>query len=179
MRIVDRLIITLAALLTLVLGGTTLALVAGWNGIPWLLDVMAAARGVYRVEAILAGILAVAVALYLLVVAWQRQPQPEVVRQAGPLGEVVVSLRAMEALVTQAAAGVRGVRDVDARLSHQGEGLVVDLRLGVTAERPVPELSAEVQQRVAERIKETLGFEAARVGVQIRHIDAERRAHIE
>lgn len=179
MRVVDRLVVTLAALFVLAFGVAVLALVAGWNGVPWLLDLLAAARAAHRVEAVLTGLLGVAVALYLLAVGWQREGRMDVIRQAGALGEISVSLRAVEAVVEQSAEAVRGVKDVEARLRQQEGALVVDLNVGVTAERSVPEVSGEVQQRVAERIREIVGVEVAHVGVQVRHIEAERRARIE
>ncbi len=43
-----------------------------------------------------------AVALYLLAVAWQREQAPGAIQQAGQLGDMYVSLRAVESLVLQA-----------------------------------------------------------------------------
>lgn len=179
MRIIDRFVITLAALLTLSLGIGALALVAGWNGTPWAVDVIAAARGSARVEAGLIGLLAVAVALYLLAVAWQREQAPGAIQQAGQLGDIHVSLRAVESLVLQAASAVRGVREASARLHLEADQLVIDVVAAVTSERPVPEVSGEVQAHVAQYVRDTVGVDVARVGVQVRHIDAARKTRVE
>lgn len=179
MRFVDRLVITLAALAALAFGVAALAFVFGWNGVPLILDVVAAAQGAARGEAALTGLLGVAVAIYLLAVAWQREPKPDVIRQEGELGDVYVSLRAVESLVLQAVSAVQGVREVSARLQQQQGAIVVDVAVSVTAERPVPEVSGDVQSLVAQRVREVVGAEVARVGVQVRHIEAERRARVE
>lgn len=179
MRVIDRIVITLAALLTLAVGAVLLALVAGWNATPWAIDFVVAARGTSRIETGLLGLLAVAVALYLLVVAWQRSADPGSIKQPGELGDVFVSLRAVESLVLQATSAVRGVREVSTRLHQESGELAIDVSLLVTAERRVPEVTGEVQERVAQHVRDTVGIPVTRVGVEVRNIAPEPRARVE
>lgn len=179
MRVIDRIVITLAALLTLSVGVIFLALVAGWNGTPWAIDLIVAARGTARIETGLLGLLAVAVALYLLLVAWQRDADPGSIQQAGELGDVFVSLRAVESLVLQATSSVRGVREVNTRLQQQTGELSIDVSLLVTSERSVPDVTREVQQRVAQHVRETVGVPVTRVGVEVRNIAPDQKARVE
>lgn len=179
MRVIDRFVITLAALLTLLVGIVALALVAGWNGTPWAIDIVAAARGSARLETGLVGLLAVGAALYLLAIAWQRDSDPGSIQQTGELGDVYVSLRAVESLVLQATSSVRGVREVTTRLRQQSGEVSIDVSLLVTPERRVPDVTAEVQERVAEHVRETVGVSVARVGVEVRNIAPEQRARVE
>ncbi len=150
MRAIDRFVITLAALLTLAVGGLFLALVAGWNGAPWAIDLIMAARGPARLETGLLALLAVAVGLYLIAAAWRRSGDPGSIRQTGELGDVSVSLRAVESLVLQAASAVRGVREAAvAPAARKRASCLIDVSLLVTSERRVPEVTEEVQERVA------------------------------
>ena len=50
MRVMDRFVIALAALLALAFGVAVLSLAAGWNGVLWAVDVIMAARGAARLE---------------------------------------------------------------------------------------------------------------------------------
>lgn len=179
MRAIDRFVITLAALLTLAVGGLFLALVAGWNGAPWAIDLIMAARGPARLETGLLALLAVAVGLYLIAAAWRRSGDPGSIRQTGELGDVSVSLRAVESLVLQAASAVRGVREAAVRLRQEAGELLIDVSLLVTSERRVPEVTEEVQERVAQHVRDVVGVPVARVSVAVRNITPEHKSRVE
>src|SRR5690606_40541854 len=88
MSFVERLVASLTAIITLAAGVTGLALVSGWNGTPWLFDLVVAARGPARLELGLAALLLVGLALYLLLQVWQRERPPDSLRQTTQLGDV-------------------------------------------------------------------------------------------
>lgn len=179
MRVIDRFVITLAALLVLVVGVIALALAAGWNATPLAIDLVVAARGSARLETGLLGLLALGAALYLFAVAWQREAAPASIHQAGDLGDVYVSLRAIESLVMRATSSVKGVREVTTRLSQQAGELAIEVSLLVTPERRVPEVTSEVQQRVEEYVRETVGIPVAKVAVEVRNIAPDPRPRVE
>lgn len=179
MRVIDRLVITLAALLVLFVGIVALALVAGWNATPMAIDAVVAARGSARMETGLLGLLAVGGALYLFAVAWQRDSTPGSIHQTGKLGDVYVSLRAVESLVLRATSSVKGVREVTTRLSQEAGELAIEVSLLITPERRVPEVTQEVQQRVEEYVREIVGIPVTKVAVEVRNIAPDPRPRVE
>lgn len=179
MRVMDRFVIALAALLALAFGVAALSLAAGWNGVLWAVDVIMADRGAARLESALTGLLAAAVGVYLLALAGQRETEPGNIALPGELGDVSVSLRAVESLVLQAASSIRGVREATTRLGQEEGRLTVDLSVLVTSERPVPELAAEVQQRVTRHVQDVVGVPVGRVSVAVRNIASGHKARVE
>lgn len=179
MRAFDRIIVTLAAFVVLFVGVVAVALVAGWNGYPVLGDLIEAARGAARVETGLLGLLTLAVGLFLLSLAWQRAEGADAIRIEGEQGDVLISLRAVESLVFEAAGQVEGIGEVAARLATKDEQLIVDISVMVTSERPMPEVAEDVQQRVKERVEAIVGVPVAQVGVNVRNVARPQRHRVE
>ncbi len=175
----ERVIASLTALITLVAGVAGLALVSGWNGTPWLFDLVEAARGPARLQIGLAALLLVGLALLLLMQAWQRERVPDHLRQTTQLGDVSISLRAVESLVYRAAQQVKGITEVDVEVAAAGEELQVDLSLLVAPDLRVPEVTREVQERVEAYVRETVGVPVSRVSVEVRNIAREPRGRVE
>ena len=179
MSFVERLVASLTAIITLAAGVTGLALVSGWNGTPWLFDLVTAARGPARLELGLAALLLVGLALYLLLQVWQRERSPDSLRQTTQLGDVSISLRAVESLVYRAARQVKGIAEVDVEVAAAGEELQIDLSLLVAPDLRVPDVTREVQERVEAYVRETVGVPVSRVSVEVRNIARESRSRVE
>ena len=90
-----------------------------------------------------------------------------------PLGNVNVSVAAIEALVVKTAGHVQGVREVKARVVQGEQGLSVKLRAAVIPETDIPVASAEIQQLIGEQIKQTLGMEVINAEIAIDNISSE------
>ncbi|HEY8417669.1 MAG TPA: alkaline shock response membrane anchor protein AmaP [Limnochordales bacterium] len=179
MSLLERLVASLTALITLAAGVLGLALVSGWNGTPWLFDLVAAARGPARLEIGLVALLLVGLALFLLVQVWQREPAPPRLRQTTQLGDISISLRAVESLVYRAARQVKGIAEVDVQVAAAGEELAIDLSLLVAPDLRVPDVTRAVQERVEAYVRETVGVPVSRIGVEVRNIARESRARVE
>ena len=65
------------------------------------------------------------------------------------------------------------------RLHQESGELAIDVSLLVTAERSVPEVTGEVEERVAQHVRDTVGIPVTRVGVEVRNIAPEPRARVE
>ncbi len=86
------------------------------------------------------------------------------------LGDIHISLNAVENLVEKAARHVRGVRGVKVRASHSSGGLKLRLRAVISPESNVPSVTAEIQQRVTEYVKNTVGVELADMYLLVENI---------
>lgn len=86
------------------------------------------------------------------------------------MGDVHISLTAVENLVEKAARHVRGVRGVKVAAGHTPAGLKVRVRAVISPESNVPAVTAEIQRRVGEYIKNTVGVELADMHIFVENI---------
>ncbi|MBO8142631.1 MAG: alkaline shock response membrane anchor protein AmaP [Firmicutes bacterium] len=179
MSLLERLAATLAAAVAGMAGVAGRMLVRGWNGTPWLLDLIDAVQGPLRLQAGLVALLMVGLGVYVAGQAWHREAEPQRLRQSTRLGDVTISLRAVESLVYRAARQVKGISEVDARVKIDGEALSVDMSLSVVPDTSMPEVTQAVQERVEEYVRQTVGLPVARVGVDVRGVAREARTRVE
>lgn len=175
MKALDRVVVTAAGLALIGAAVFVLALVAGWNGIPAVVDFVTSVRESSRVEAGLLGLLAGAVGLYLLSVAWQRAEGGDDIRLESEGGDIRIALKAIETVVFEAAAEVNGVSEVSARLGGRDGQLSVDVAVYVSSDRAMPDVARDVQQRVGARIQHVTGVPVARLDVRVRGVAKARR----
>lgn len=96
------------------------------------------------------------------------------------LGEVRISLDAVENLVKKIARQVQGVRDVKGHVRLAPSGLRVVLRAVVSPDISIPSVSNEVQSSVKAYVRNVVGVDVAEVSVHVENITAEvRRSRVE
>ncbi|MDP2871710.1 MAG: alkaline shock response membrane anchor protein AmaP [Bacillota bacterium] len=96
------------------------------------------------------------------------------------MGEVRISLSAVENLVTKVARSLKGVRDVRASVFPTPGGLGVRVRGVVSPEVNVPETAREIQQAVTDYTRNVVGVEVTEVKVMVQNITNEtRRGRVE
>ncbi len=86
------------------------------------------------------------------------------------MGDVHISLEAVKNLVEKTARHTRGVRGVKVSVNHDAQGLKIYLKSVVSPESNVPTVSEEIQKRVHEYIKNTVGVEPADVRILVENI---------
>ena len=89
------------------------------------------------------------------------------------MGDVNISLDAVRNLVEKISRNTRGVRGVKVFVTHDEQGLKVMLRAVISPESNVPSVSAEVQRRVHEYIKNTVGVELSHIHILVENISNE------
>lgn len=179
MKALDRIIVTVAALVLLFVGGIIVTLVAGWNGMPFIADLVSAARETARVEAGLLGLLGIAIGLYMFAFAWQREEGADDIELESEGGSIRIALKAVEAIIFEAAADIDGVEEVSAQLASREDELIVDVAVQVQSERPMPDVARDVQERVGARIHAVAGVPVARLDVHVRGVNKPRRHRVE
>ncbi|OPY57534.1 MAG: hypothetical protein A4E55_01587 [Pelotomaculum sp. PtaU1.Bin035] len=97
-----------------------------------------------------------------------------VVLTESALGQVRVSLKAVENLVEKVVSQVDGIREVKPRIVSIPQGVGIHVCATVTPEINVPEVSLEVQNQVKERVFEVTGISISTVKVSIENISARR-----
>lgn len=103
-----------------------------------------------------------------------KMARPRAVVHEHTLGQVAISLSAIESLVRKEACQIPGVREAKARIYQVPEGIGVEVRASVTPERSVPEVSREIQEKIQARIHEIVGVVVSQVRVRVEDIAAAR-----
>lgn len=166
MRVYNMLLILLATLLLAALGAAALLVAA----FPELEARLADAQqifhgnlwqgGALRAGLALGGALALLLALYSVWgnLRW-RQIERTVVFH-NPLGEVMVSLSALEDLAKVVKADVPGLKDLKLRVVARRKGIHVTAKVALWSDANLPNVTEEVQQAVRRYLQEILGQEA-------------------
>lgn len=97
-----------------------------------------------------------------------------VVLAESALGQIKVSLQAIENLVEKVVSQINGVREVKPRMVSLPQGVGILVRASVTPDVNVPEVSVEIQNRVKERVFEVTGLSVNTVKVSIENISAQK-----
>jgi len=176
MGILDSIILTVYTLAMMVLSLLMVlgAILPQWiQPALWLTNVMATPRGTVTVG--LVGFLFFASSVRLITLAFRRQGGGQPVVHETSMGEVRISLEAVENLVRKVARSTKGVREVKASVRHGKDDLSVSLRCTVSPEVSIPEVSEEIQNSVRQYVKRVVGVELAEVQLEVENIANESR----
>ncbi len=90
------------------------------------------------------------------------------------MGEVRISLKAVENMVLMAARSVKGIREVSTRTESTEQGLVIYLRIQPIPDIPIPGLASELQEKVKAYVQEISGYNVAEIKVLVENIAHEK-----
>lgn len=95
-----------------------------------------------------------------------------VVLAENALGQVNLSLSAVEDLSNKVAGKIHGVREVSSQMVEVSQGVGLKIRASVTPDINVPSASAEIQSTIKEKIFDITGLTVSSVEVHIDSISA-------
>lgn len=121
-------------------------------------------------EAALVGGVFFLVSVRLLLASLRSRGSKDTIIQHTDMGEVHIALSAVENLIEKAARHCKGVRGAKIHVTHNKEGLKVNIKVVISPENNVPSVSAEIQRKVQEYIKNTVGVELAEITVLVDNI---------
>lgn len=174
MGVWDRFTLVLDVILGLVLAllAIVIALHPAWAlHPPWGPGLVSSTRWVLGAVGVAWALLS----LRLLVAVFGRGTTSPKVHQT-ELGEVRVSLGAVENLVMRVVLGSRGIRE--ARVSVVGSddaGVSIRIKAGVTSDVNIPEVSEEVEQAIRGYLRTIVGLEARQIAFLVSDIGSEPR----
>ncbi len=90
------------------------------------------------------------------------------------LGEVRISLKAVESMVHTAARSIKGIREVSTKTDSTEQGLVIYLRVKTIPDVPIPGLASELQEKVKQYVQQISGHNVAEVKVLVENIAHEK-----
>lgn len=97
-----------------------------------------------------------------------------VVLAESAMGQVRVSLTAIQNLVDKVVGQISGVREVKSRIVQVPQGVGIQVRVEVTPDVSVPSLSGDIQCLVKERVLEVTGISVNSVRVLVENITAQK-----
>jgi uncharacterized alkaline shock family protein YloU len=170
MGIIDRIILSIYTFLlaflslgVILLSLRLISLDVVWTSLSYLCE---------QREAALVGTIFFLVSIRLLLAGLRTRSHKEKdpIVHHNEMGDVHVSLDAVKNLVDKIARHTRGVRGVKVIVSNDIQGLKVSLNAVISPESNVPTVSAEIQRRVHDYIKNTVGVELADVHILVENI---------
>lgn len=132
-------------------------------------------RGGGRAAIALVSLVFLAVSGRFLYFGFRRHAAGQTLVHETPLGEVRVTLAAVESLVTRTSRQVKGVRDVRCWVASRPEGLAIAVRTVVSPDVSVPEVASELQRTIKQAVQTVVGVAATEVRVFVQNISSEPR----
>jgi uncharacterized alkaline shock family protein YloU len=172
--IIDRIILTVYTMALLVCSGLAVLIGLGWarpaGAIRVALDTL---NGRLSIGAV--GLIFFVSSVRLLILAFRRrQPGQSVVHETD-LGDVNISLDAIENLVQRVARQMRGVRDVRPQVGLSADGLHASMRVWVSPDVNIPELARDLQEEVGRSVQGVVGVALAGLDIRVENITTETR----
>lgn len=121
-------------------------------------------------EAALIGAVFLLVSVRLLLAGLRSKRGKDTIVHQNDLGDVHITIDAIENLIEKTARHTRGVRAVKISVGRKGQRLEVVVKATVSPESNVPSVSKEIQQRVHDHIKNTVGIDLAEVRILVENI---------
>lgn len=179
MSILDQIILTIYTISLAIISFMMIlfALFPHWVPlVQWFQD---ASAGAGRVVVFLAGAVFFAASVRLIWGAFTRRGPGQALVHETAMGDVRISLGAVEKLVRRVARGVKGVREIRATVTQTPAGLVADLKGVISPEVSIPEVSTAIQEEVRSYVRRVVGVEVAEVRIQVENIANEARRRLD
>ncbi|NPV70867.1 MAG: alkaline shock response membrane anchor protein AmaP [Firmicutes bacterium] len=179
MGLFDRVVLTLYTFFLALFSLAMVLVSAGWGyPLEFLKANLATVSGRW-VTGIISAMLFVA-SLRLLYFGFQKRRGMQTVVHETSMGEVRISLDAIEDLVRRVGRQVQGVRDVKPVVTSGPSGLNVIVRTSVSPDVSIPQVSEELQTTVRNYVKNVVGATVAEVRVFVGNITTDsKRSRVE
>ncbi|MGE5559903.1 MAG: alkaline shock response membrane anchor protein AmaP [Chloroflexota bacterium] len=176
MGILDRIVLELMVIGLAILAAMAILMAIGWwMPLDQLQMALSAANGRWLVGLI--GLVYLIGSARFIWYGFARRRYPsQTLTQDTELGEVRVSLGAVESLVKKVAHQVRGVRDIRAWVGkNSAGGIDVEITVVVSPESNIPSLSDQIQTSIRDYVHNVVGVTVGQVKVLVENISNESR----
>jgi uncharacterized alkaline shock family protein YloU len=174
MGIFDRIILTIYTLLLIVFSSVVILMSLSVISINLVSTVISLIYGQWEAGLVAGVFLVVSVRLFWAGLR-SRRGKNKIVHH-NDMGDVFISLDAVENLVEKSARNVRGVRGITVSAYYSAVGLKLSVRAVISPESSVPQVTAEVQERVHQYIKNTVGVELVEMRIFVDNISNDFKA---
>ncbi len=85
-------------------------------------------------------------------------------------GQVRISLKAIENLVSKDVSQIAGIREVRPSIVYEKEQIIINVNITVSPEVRIPELSETIQIKIKDRVREVTGVKVESVWISVDNI---------
>ncbi|MGD0565817.1 MAG: alkaline shock response membrane anchor protein AmaP [Candidatus Goldiibacteriota bacterium] len=169
MKYFNRIIITINTLLFFLVGALFIAVSTTHGANQWalstsqsLINALASSDTAkiiaIRIAVLILGVFFISIALFTIFGNIEKRRSERTVVLESPLGEIMVSLGAIEDFSRVVKNQVRGVKDIKGKVLSTRKGLKVTAHVTLFSDRSVADVTQEVQEAIIKYIQYTLGI---------------------
>ncbi|MCK8825449.1 alkaline shock response membrane anchor protein AmaP [Fuchsiella alkaliacetigena] len=168
MEIIDRIVIVIFTIVLIFL--SLLMILTSFALIPQEYIVEFIIQNYARPEVAVVGAVFLLIALRIIAPLFKRNLIQNTIVQQGSLGQISISLKAIDSLVTQVISQTAGVKLLESKLEAVEEGLQVFLEVSVNPGLDIPQLTEELQTEIKDYLHRTTGVAVIEVKLLVRNI---------
>lgn len=174
MNYFDRVLLFFYSFAVTLLLIVTVPVIAGWWTAPLKLLLSAPQRADTSIALWTSLALLIIVGFRLSYVCIKRKPSPKAVVHELKLGQVHITLPAIEGLVKKSVHHIDGIKEAKSRIIPTPAGIDIILTVIVTPDINIPQISEQIQQNVRDYILEVTGITTQNVKVMVENISTNR-----
>ncbi|HAV20761.1 MAG: alkaline shock response membrane anchor protein AmaP [Bacillota bacterium] len=176
MKIHDRAVILISAILLLLVGIIFVAMAFGPNPTSFFSNVFLTRQyGGLRPIVIVLAIICLPMGGYLIWLTFRSRGRRKSIVRATGLGDVRISSLAIETLIKRGVREVPGIQDVDTVVDVSGDDLEVHVSIVVSPDVSIPGVAEQIQAKLGRYISDTIGVDVSKVTVHVRNVGQEQR----
>lgn len=155
---------------------TAVTMAALLSGMPWpriTLHNYLQIESFYGISYAVLGIYAL-LGVLIILAGLRREKKKHAVVHEGSLGSIRVALTAIETLVEKVSMEQRGVKEAKALVVSIPQGIGIRIKVTVSPDTGVPQMSDTLQNEVSKNVKEVTGIEVKDIRVSVENITANK-----
>ncbi len=117
--------------------------------------------------------------LTLFLSSFKKKPVMQTAIHETNLGQIRITLPALEHLVLKAAKSVHGIRDIKPFINNTATGLSIQLKVQVLPDVNIPNITADLQKTIRDYMQKTAGTTVQEVRVLVNKVSWENKARVE
>ncbi|MDA8235118.1 MAG: alkaline shock response membrane anchor protein AmaP [Clostridia bacterium] len=178
MGIFDRALLTLYSFFVGIMSVIVILAALGWTDVVYFLtDALASEE--QRIVIIIGSVIFFLISVKLVMAAFHKKGVVNTLIQDTAMGQVRISLEALENLVKRVTFQVRGVREVKPYILVEPNGVKVLIRTVVSPDISIPEITNEIQSGVRDYLSEVAGITVNSVKILVENVSSELKARVE
>ncbi|MDA8213443.1 MAG: alkaline shock response membrane anchor protein AmaP [Clostridia bacterium] len=174
----DRALLTVYSFITGSLSVVFFLVVLGWEAPLRIWGTMAQSSQQQAVLAVIIALIFLA-SVKLLLSSLQKRVVSHTIIKDTPLGQIHITVEALENLVLKTGYQVTGVKELKPRIIMGDSGISVILKAIVSSDLNIPSVSDQLQLRIKDYLAEVAGIEVRGVKILVTNISGEGRARVE
>lgn len=117
--------------------------------------------------------------LTLFLSSFKKKPVMQTPIHETNLGQIRITITALEHLVLKAAKSVHGIRDIRPIIQNTAAGLSIQLKVQVLPDVSIPNITADLQKIIRDYLQKTAGTTVQEIRILVNKVSWENKARVE